>query len=139
MSDAISFLLILPALVLGMAVLDAAGSLGAAGYRTSTLAEAAAVHAADVLADSFPAGADPSARARWEEVATTVKQSGLAATAGICNQTDASFEVELLSLPRASLHPGSPPSVAAVVNCPVKLSPLFEINRIVAFSVEPVE
>lgn len=139
MSDAISFLLILPALVLGMAVLDAAGTLGAARYRTSTLAEAIAVHAAETLADSPPAGADPSARSRWDEVNTIVKQSGLAATAGVCNQTDGSFEVSLLSQPRASQPPDSPSSVAVVVSCPVELSQLLQTNRIVSVSVESVE
>ena len=139
MSDAISFLLILPALVRGMAVLDAAGTLGTAGYRTSTLAEAVAAHAADTLANSPPAGANPSARARWDEVATTAKQAGLAATAGVCNQTDASFNVNLLSQPRASHSPNSSPSVVAMINCPVELGQLFKINQIVAVSVESVE
>ena len=97
MSDAIAFLLILPTLVLGMVVLDAAGTLGAAGYRASTFAEAAAVHSADTLAHSPSPGAEPSARARWDEVAATVEQSGLAATAGVCNQTDAKFNVSLIS------------------------------------------
>lgn len=139
MSDAISFLLILPALVLGVVVLDGAGTLGTARYRTSTFAEAAAAHAADTLADSPPRGANPSARVRWDEVSTTVQQSGLAATAGICNQTDAGFEVGLLSQSRPSRRPDSRPSVAAVVSCPVELGQLFKINRIVAVGVESVE
>ena len=139
MSDAISFLLILPALVLGVAVLDAAGALGTARYRTSTFAEAATTHAADALADSPPAGADPSARARWDEATTTVKQSGLAATAGVCDQNGAGFEVSLLSQPRVPGVPDSSPSVAAVVSCPVELGQLLNINRVVAVGVESVE
>lgn len=139
MSDAISFLLILPALVLGVAVLDAAGTLGTARYRSSTYAEAAAVQAADALAGSPSAAADPSARARWDEATTAVKRSGLAATAGICKQNDAGFEVSLLSQPRVSSIPNSLPSVAAVVSCPVELSQLLKINRIVAVGVESVE
>ena len=125
--------------MLGVAVLDAAGTLGTARYRTSTFAEAAAVHAADALAEPPPTGGDPSARARWDEVSTTVKQSGLAATAGVCNQTEAGFETSLLSQPRSPRFPSSPPSVAAVVSCPVELGRLFRVNRILAMGVEPVE
>ena len=139
MSDAISFLLILPSLILGVAVLDAAGTLGAASYRASTLAEAAAVHAADALAESPPASADPSDRARWDEVSTTVQQHGLAATARVCNQTEAGYETSLLSQPRSALTPDSSPSVAAIVSCPVDLSRLFRVDRIVAMGIEPVE
>ena len=139
MSDAISFLLILPALVLGVVVLDAAGTLGTAGYRTSTFAEAAAVHASDTLAHSPAVATDPSARARWDEVTATVEQSGLAATAGVCNQTDAAFDVSLISQPRPPRNPGASPSVAAVVNCPVELGWLLKTDRIVTVSVEPVD
>ena len=135
MSDAIAFLLILPALVLGMVVLDAAGTLGTSGYRASTFAEAAAVHAADTLAHSPALGVEPSARARWDEVATAMEQAGLAATAGVCNQTDAAFNVSLISQPRT---PGASPSVAAVVSCPVELGRLLKADRVVAVSVEPV-
>ena len=139
MSDAIAFLLILPSLVLGVAVLDAAGTLGTAGYRTSTFAEAAAVHASDTLAHSPAAGTEPSARPRWDEVTATVEQSGLAATAGACNQTDAAFTVSLISQPRPPHSPSASPSVAAVVSCPVELGRLLKTSRIVATSVEPVD
>lgn len=132
MSDAIAFLLILPALLLGVAVLDAAGTLGTASYRSSTLAEAAAVYAAEALAHSSAPGVDPSDRARWDEVTATVGQAGLAATAGVCDQTDAAFEVGLIS------QPGSAPSVGAVVSCPVELSRLLTVGRVVAASVETV-
>ncbi len=138
MSDAISFLLILPALVLGVAVLDAAGTLGTARYRNSTFAEAAAVHAAATLAGAPPPGADPSARSRWDEAAATAKQSGLAATAGVCRQTGPGFAASLLSQPRASRPAGSLPSVAAVVVCPVELGRLFKIRQITAVGIEPV-
>ncbi|MCY3577976.1 MAG: hypothetical protein OXH53_11740 [bacterium] len=138
MSDAIAFLLILPSLVLGVVVLDAAGTLGTARYRTSTLADAAAAHAADTLAHSPTAATEPSDRARWDEAVATVEQSGLAATAGVCNQTNAAFDVSLISQPRPSSDPDSPPSVAAAVSCPVELGRLFKTNRIVAASVEPV-
>ncbi len=138
MSDAIAFLLILPSLALGVVVLDAAGTLGTARYRASTFAEAAAVHAADTLAQSPANGTQPSDRTRWAEVATTVEQSGLAATAGVCNQTDTEFGVSLVSQPRPVSSPGIPPSVAVVVSCPVELGRLLKANRIVAASVEPV-
>ncbi|MDE0117751.1 MAG: hypothetical protein OXT07_14195 [bacterium] len=138
MSDAIAFLLILPSLVLGVVVLDAAGTLGTARYRAATFADAAAAQAADTLARSPAAGTEPSARARWSEVLASVEQSGLAATAGVCNQTDAAFKISLISQPRPSGDPDKPPSVAAVVSCPVELGRLFKINRIVAASVEPV-
>ena len=140
MSDAIAFLLILPSLVLGVVVLDAAGTLGTARYRTSTFADAAAAHAADTLAHSPTAtsSTEPSARARWNEVVATVEQSGLAATAGVCNQTNAAFEISLISQPRPSGDPDKPPSVAAVVNCPVELGRLLKTNRVIAASVEPV-
>lgn len=139
MSDAIAFLLILPALVLGIVVLDAAGTLGTARYRTSAFTEAAAVHAADTLAAARGTAAEPSARARWNEVAATVEQSGLAATAGVCNQTDAAFEVSLISQPRPSRIPGATPSVAAVVSCPVELGRLFKTERVMAMGIEPVD
>ena len=138
MSDAIAFLLILPSLVLSMVVLNAAGMLGTARYRTSTFAEAAAVHAAAALARSPTAGAEPSARSRWNEVVATVEQSGVAATAGVCNQTDTSFNISLISQPRASVNSGALPSVATVVNCPIELGGLFKTNMVVAASVEPV-
>lgn len=137
MSDAVAFLLILPSLVLGVVVLDAAGTLGAARYRTSTLAEAAAVYAADTLAYSPTAGTEPSARARWDEAAATVEQSGLAATAGVCNQTDPAFDISLISQPRPSGGSDETPSVAAVISCPVELGRLFKTNLVVATSVEP--
>ena len=139
MSDVISFLLILPALVLGVAVLDSAGTTGMARYRTAVFAEAAAVQAADTLAKSPPASADPEDRARWNEVAAAVKQAGIAATAGICNQTDADFEVSLRSQPRDPRVPNSSPSVGAIVSCPVELGKLFKIDRIVSVGIEPVE
>ncbi|WP_419928729.1 hypothetical protein [Candidatus Poriferisocius sp.] len=138
MSDAIAFLLILPSLVLGIVLLDAAGTLGTARYRTSTFAEAAAVHAADTLARSPAAGAEPSARSRWNEVVATVEQSGVAATAGVCNQTDTAFNISLISQPRPSGSAGTLPSVASVVNCPIELGGLFKTNTVIATSVEPV-
>ena len=138
MSDAIAFLLVLPTLVLGVVVLDAAGTLGAARYRASTFAEAAAAHAADTLAHSPAAGAEPSARVRWNEAAATVEQAGLTATAGVCNQTDADFAVSLLSQPRAAHGPDASPTVAAVVSCPVELGGLLKTTRIVSASVEAV-
>lgn len=139
MSDAIAFLLILPTLVLGIVVLDAAGTLGTARYRTAAFTEAAAVYAADTLAEASGTAAEPSARARWNEVAATVDQSGLAATAGVCNQTDAAFEVSLISQPRPSQSPGATPSVAAVVSCPVELGRLFKTERVTAMGIEPVD
>ncbi|MCQ3809023.1 MAG: hypothetical protein KTV68_00555 [Acidimicrobiia bacterium] len=138
MSDAIAFLLILPALILGLAVLNAAGTLGTASYRASTFAEAAAVHAANTLVESPTAGAEPSARARWGEVNATVEQSGRAATAGVCNQTDAAFNITLISQPLPPHDPSGSPSVAVVVNCPVSLGGLLKTNQVVAASVEPV-
>lgn len=138
MSDAIAFLLILPSLVLGVVVLDAAGTLGTARYRTSTFADAAAAHAADTLAQSPTPSTEPSALARWDEAVDTLEQSGLAATAGVCNQTDAAFEVSLISQPRPSGDPDGSPSVAAVVSCPVELGRLLKTNRVIAASVEPV-
>lgn len=137
MSDAIAFLLILPALVLGMVVLDAAGTLGTARYRTSTFAEAATQHAADTLASS-PGGSEPSARNRWSEMVATVEQSGLAATAGVCNQTDTEFNVSLLSQPTPPRNPGGSPSVATVVSCPVPLGGFLTTGRVVAASIESV-
>ena len=139
MSDAIAFLLILPALVLGIVVLDAAGTLGSARYRTAAFTEAGAVYAADTLAEASGTAAEPSARARWNEVAATVEQSGLAATAGVCNQTDAAFEISLISQPRPSHSPGATPSVAAVVSCPVELGRLFKAERVIAMGIEPVD
>ncbi|MCY4273199.1 MAG: hypothetical protein OXF00_11205 [bacterium] len=138
MSDAIAFLLILPALLLGVAVLDAAGTLGTARYRTSTFAEAAAANAAAALADSAPVGADPSARSRWDEASAVVKQSGLAATAGVCGQADPGFDVRLLSQPRNSGVAGAPPSAAVVVICPVDLGPLLTTKQTAAVGIEPV-
>lgn len=138
MSDAIAFLLILPSLVLGVVVLDAAGTLGTARYRTSTFAEAAVVHAADTLAHSPTAGTNPSTWTRWAEAVDTVEQSGLAATAGVCDQSNPEFDISLISQPRPSSDPGKPPSVAAVAICPVELGRLFKTNRVVATSVEPV-
>ena len=137
MSDAIAFLLILPALVLGVVVLDAAGTLGTAKYRTSTFAETAAQHAADALASS-PGGTEPSARTRWAEAAATVEQSGLAATAGVCDQTDAGFNIALISQPSPARDPGASPTVATLVSCPVSLGRLLAANRVVASSVESV-
>ncbi len=139
MSDAIAFLLILPALVLGIVVLDAAGTLGTARYRTAAFTEAAAVHAADTLAEADGTTAEPSARDRWDEVMAAVEQSGLAATAGVCNQTDALFEVSLVSQPRPSRSPGTTPSVAAVVSCPVELGLLLKTERVMAVGIEPVD
>ena len=139
MNDAVAFLLILPALVLGIVVLDAAGTLGTARYRTSAFTEAAAVHAAETLAEASGTAAAPSARARWNEAAATVEQSGLAATAGVCNQTDTAFEVSLISQPRPSHSPGAPPSVAAVVSCPVELGRLLKTERVMAVGIEPVD
>ena len=139
MSDAIAFLLILPALVLGIVVLDAAGTLGTARYRTSAFTEAAAVYAADTLGEATGTTAEPSARARWSEVAATVEHSGLAATAGVCNQTDAGFEVSLISQPRPSQSLGAKPSVAAVVSCPVELGRLLKTERVIAMGIEPVD
>lgn len=138
MSDAIAFLLILPSLALGVVVLDAAGTLGTARYRTSTFAEAAVVHAADTLAQSPSNGTQPSDRARWAEVAAAVEQSGLASTAGVCNQTDTGFSVRLISQPQPVSSPGTPPSAAVVLSCPVELGLLLKTNRVVAASVEPV-
>ena len=97
MSDAIAFLLILPSLVLGVVVLDAAGTLGVARYRTSVITEAAAVSAAEALASVPDADSDPSANPRWVESVATVEQFGRAATAWgvqpirycICGQLDA--------------------------------------------------
>ena len=138
MSDAIAFLLVLPGLLLGVVVLDAAGTLGTARYRTSTFAEAAAVNAAKTLTRSPAASAEPSDRVRWAEAVAAVEQSGLAATAGVCSQTDAAFNVSLISQPRPSHDPRFSPSVAAVVICPVELGRLLKATRIVAASVEPV-
>ncbi|MDE0581177.1 MAG: hypothetical protein F4124_12630 [Acidimicrobiia bacterium] len=137
MSDAIAFLLILPALVLGIVVLDAAGTLGTARYRTSTFAEAAAQHAADALASS-PGETEPSARNRWGEMVATIEQSGLAATAGVCDQADAVFNISLVSQPSPARNPGASPSVATVVSCPVPLGGLLATNRVVATNVESV-
>lgn len=137
MSDAIAFLLILPALVLGMVALDAAGTLGTARYRTSTFAETATQHAADTLAAS-PGGTEPSARDRWGETTATVEQAGLAATAGVCNQSDTAFSISLISQPTPAHNLGASPSVATVVSCPVSLGGLLSTSRVVAASVESV-
>lgn len=139
MSDAVAFLLILPALVLGIVVLNAAGTLGAARYRTSAFTEAAAVLAADTLAEAGGTTAEPSARARWNEVAATVEQSGLAATVGVCNQADPAFKISLISQHRSSLSPSAMPSVAAVVSCPVELGRLLKAKRIMAAGIELVD
>ncbi len=136
MNDAIAFLLILPALVLGMVLLDAAGTLGTARYRTSTFAEAATQHAADTLAS--PGGTDPSAHGRWVEMVATIEQSGLAATAGVCNQADTAFNIRLISQPAPAHSSGASPTVATVVSCPVSLGSLLSITRVVAASVETV-
>ena len=138
MSDAIAFLLLLPVMLLGAVVLDAAGTLGTAGYRTSTFAEAAAVNAAKTLTQSPAPSSEPSNRVRWAEAVAAAEQSGLAATAGVCNQTDAAFNISLISQPRPSHDPSISPSVAAVVSCPVELGRLLKATRIVAASVEPV-
>lgn len=133
MSDAIAFLLILPSLVLGVVVLDAAGTLGTARYRTSLFTEAAAVSAANALTGSSDADSEPSANPRWEESVATVEQFGRVATAGVCNQTDSAFAVSLMAQ-----NPGSSPSVAVVVSCPVELGRLFVTERVVAARIEPV-
>lgn len=138
MSDAISFLLILPALVLGVAVLDAAGTLGTARYRTSTYTEAASALAAETLSRSPGPGSDPSARTRWDEAAAAVQDSGLAATAGVCNQTDDAFNISLVSQSQAQGNLSASPSVAVVVSCPVELSRLLSTTRIVVAGVAPV-
>lgn len=136
MNDAIAFLLILPALVLGMVLLDAAGTLGTARYRTSTFTEAATQHAADTLAS--PGGTDPSAHGRWGEMVAMIEQSGLAATAGVCNQADTAFNVSLISQPTPAYRSGAAPTVATVVRCPVSLGGLLSTNRVVAASVASV-
>ncbi|WP_419919400.1 hypothetical protein [Candidatus Poriferisocius sp.] len=138
MSDAIAFLLVLPVMVLGLVVLNAAGTLGAANYRTSIFAETAAVYAADALAGSNASHLQPSARPRWSEVVATVEQSGLAATAGVCNQTGTGFNVSVVSQPRASDRSGDLASVAVVAGCPVELGNLLVTGRAVAVAVEPV-
>ena len=127
MSDAIAFLLILPSLVLGVVVLDAAGTLGTARYRTSVFAEGAAASAAEALANGSDAD---SGNPRWDELGATVEQFGRAATAGVCNQTDTAFAVNLM--------PNSSASVAVVVSCPVELGRLFVTERVVAARIEPV-
>ncbi len=139
MSDAIAFLLILPVLVLGVAVLDAAGTLGTAAHRTSVYAEAAAVRAAHTLSRSPASGGAPSDRARWSEAASAAEQGGLAATSGVCDQGDADFDIGLVSQPRSGGNSGSSPSVAVVVSCPVELGRLLIANRIVATGVEPLD
>ena len=136
MSDAIAFLLILPALVLGIVVLDAAGTLGTARYRTSAFSEAAAVHAAGVLGDFD--GVEPSDHPRWEEVSDTVEQFGVGATAGVCDQTDGGFGVEVVSQPRPAGDPDGSASVGVVVGCSVELGGLLVIERVVGVGIEGV-
>lgn len=136
MSDAIAFLLILPALLLGIVVLDAAGTLGTARYRTSVFAEAAAVYAADTLAGTTTT--EPSEHARWGEVEAAVEQAGVAATAGVCDQGDGGFDVGLISQGRPANDPDGSPSVAAIVSCPVELGRLLAIERVVGMGIEAV-
>ena len=133
MSDAIAFLLILPSLVLGVVVLDAAGTLGVARYRTSVFTETAAVSAAEALASAPDPDSELSDWPRWGESVSAVEQFGRAATAGVCNQTDAAFAASLM--PNGS---DSSPSVAVVVICPVELGRLFVTERVVAARIEPV-
>ena len=136
MSDAIAFLLILPALVLGIVVLDAAGTLGTARYRTSAFTEAAVVHAAEVLGDG--GGVEPSEHARWGEVVDSVGQAGVGATAGVCDQTDGGFEVEVISQGRLAGDPDGSASVGVVVGCPVEVGGLLVIERVVGVGIEGV-
>ena len=136
MSDAIAFLLILPALVLGIVVLDAAGTLGTARYRTSAFSEAAAVQAADVLGDYD--GAEPSDHPRWREVVDSVGQAGVGATAGVCDQVGQGFDVEVFSLPRPAGDPDGSASVGVVVGCPVELGGLLVVERVVGVGIEGV-
>ncbi len=137
MSDTIAFLLILPVLVLGIGVLDAAGTLGAAEYRAAVFTEAAGDYAVGTLADPGSPNSNPQDRSRWDEAVATVEQSGLGATAGVCNQTDPAFRVGLFSQPRL---PGGPtsPSVAVLVSCPVELSSLLATDRVVAATIRTV-
>ena len=135
MSDAIAFLLILPALVLGIVVLDAAGTLGTARYRTSAFSEAAAVQAADALGDHD--GAEPSDHPRWEEVSAAVEEFGVGAMAGVCDQTDEGFDVRVVSHGPTSGGGGSS-SVAVVVGCPVELGGLLVIERVTGVGIEGV-
>lgn len=134
MSDAIAFLLILPALVLGIVVLDAAGTLGTARYRTSAFSEAAAVQAADVLGDYD--GAEPSDHPRWGEVVDSVGQAGVVATAGVCDQTGQGFAVEVIS--QGPPSGGGSSSVGVVVGCPVELGGLLVIQRVTGVGIEGV-
>ena len=138
MSEALGFLLVLPVLVLGIAVLDAAGSLGTARHRTAVFAEAAATQASDALAQLPASPVPPSDRDRWDEVAATVEQAGRVATAGVCDQTDGAFHVGLISQPPAAGDDQSSPTVAAVVTCPVALGRGLVVDRVVATTIVPV-
>ncbi|MCY4164333.1 MAG: hypothetical protein OXE93_09020 [bacterium] len=135
MSDAVAFLLILPAMVLAMVVLDAAGTLGIARHRSATFVEMAAVQSAEVLSRSATAAGPASSRSRWAEASAATEQAGRAATAGVCNQTDSNFGVSLVSHePNAGSF-----EVAAVVSCPVELGRLWLNNRVVTASVAPLK
>ncbi len=130
MSEALGFLLILPTIVLAVVVLDAAGTLGTAKYRSTTFAENVASLSAEVISRSEPSAGTAATRARWAEMSHMVEQSGLAATAGVCKQTDPRFRVGLLA---QGQHPNTQ-QVAVVVSCPVELGRLFTSNHVLTAS-----
>ncbi|MXW42373.1 MAG: hypothetical protein F4138_04435 [Acidimicrobiia bacterium] len=135
MSDAIAFLLILPAMMLAVVVLDAAGTLGAARHSSVTFAEIAVHQAADTLRRSDPFTGSASARSRWDEVSATVKQAGWGATAGVCDQTAVDFQVAVV--PQTTSNANH--EVAVVVRCPVTLGPLWATDHVVAASIAPLQ
>ena len=130
MSDAVVLLMILPGLLLAIIMADAAGDRGAASYRASTFAVAAADHAADQIGD------DPDNTSLWDQTADAVEDYGLISTWGNCLQTDPRFKIGLYRQPEA---PAAPDTAAVLVVCPVTSSSNLADDTVTALAVRRLD
>lgn len=130
MSDAVALLMILPGLLMGIILADAAGDRGAANYRAAAYAVAAADHAANQIA------ADPANTALWRQTARAVEANGRLSTWGDCVQGDPRYSIALHRQPEP---PAPPTSVAVLVVCPIHTSAVLADSTVTALSVRRIQ
>lgn len=129
MDEAVTLILILPAMFLAIVFMDAAGDRGAADWRASTFVEAAADDAAEAVS---AAPANPEV---WEQARENADTHGRASTWGECIHSDPRFKVSVYPQPEPV---ASATHLVVLLNCPIVTSSIMADDTVTAIAVRPI-
>lgn len=127
MDESISLLVLLPAMVLAVWLVDFAGQTQLAAARSAIVAEAAAGQVLDRLVEVDPVRVTDTA-APTADVVGIVERNASTGLIRICDQTDSRYRVHTRIFGPAGLDWAAgqaPAGIEVTVTCPVPVSSLF--------------